>query len=163
MENNNNQKSYLAFRLGKESFASNVSRVLSILEMPVITKIPQTPLYMEGVMSLSEKVLPIINTHIKFGMEPTEISPSACILVLEINSNGETFNIGAIVDSVDEVLEIEPKDIKPVPTLGINYNSKFISGMYKNGQSFTMIIDVDKVFSTEEITELATTTVEPAI
>ncbi len=162
MENNNNQKSYVAFRLGKESFASNVSKVLSILEMPVITKIPQTPRYVEGVMNLSENVLPIINTHIKFGMEPT-ISPGACILVLEIHSNGETFYIGAIVDSVDEVFEIEPKDIKPVPTLGINYNANFISGMYKNGQSFTMIIDVDKVFSTEEITELATTTVEPAI
>lgn len=148
------QKSYLSFKLGKETFASNVSKVLNILEMPQITEVPQTPDYMMGVMNLRGAVLPVVDTRTKFGMTPTEVTTNTCVLVLEVEAKEQLLKIGALVDSVDEVLEIEPNDIKESPTIGTKYNTEFILGMVQQNESFIMILDMDKVFTTDEIISL---------
>jgi purine-binding chemotaxis protein CheW len=154
MNEQNKQKSYLTFKLGKETFASNVSNVLNILEMPQITEVPQTPEYMVGVMNLRGAVLPVIDTRVKFGMGATQISTNTCVLVLEINSDAKKIRIGAIVDAVDEVLEINEQDINPSPTIGTKYNTEFIQGMVQQGESFIMILNMDTVFTTHEIISL---------
>lgn len=154
MMEDNIQESYLTFKLGRESFASNVSKVLNILEMPQITEVPQTPKYMVGVMNLRGEVLPVIDSRIKFGMEPTTITSNTCILVLEIENENSKIKIGAMVDSVDEVLEITESEIKPSPTIGTNYNTDFIIGMVMQKESFIMILDMERVFSSDEIISL---------
>lgn len=147
--------SYLSFKLGDEVFAANVSKVLNILEMTNITKVPKAPPYMKGVINLRGTVLPLIDTRIKFGLSPTEFTPNTCILVLDIKIENEGLQIGSLVDSVQEVMEIEPHQILPPPNIGSKFHSEFITGMYKvREDQFIMILDVDKVFSSDELKEL---------
>lgn len=148
-------KSYLSFKLGNETFASNVSKVLNILEMTTITKVPQSPAYMKGVINLRGTVLPVVDTRVKFGMTPPEVSNNTCILVLEVEVDGESIKIGALVDSVQEVLELDKEDIQPPPNIGNKYQSEFIFGMASVDDAFIMLLDMDKVFSADEKTELS--------
>lgn len=149
--------SYLTFKLGEESFAANVSKVLNILEMVKITKVPKAPVYMKGVINLRGSVLPLIDTRIKFSMGETPITNNTCILVLEIDMDGENIQVGAMVDAVQEVLEIKDKEILPAPKIGTTYKNEFIEGMAKNGEEFIMILNMDLIFSTEELIELKET------
>jgi purine-binding chemotaxis protein CheW len=147
--------SYLSFKLGDETFAANVSKVLNILEMTKITKVPKAPDYMKGVINLRGTVLPLVDTRIKFGLTPTEFTANTCILVLDIQIESDTLQVGALVDAVQEVLEIEPHQILPPPNIGSKFHSQFIVGMYKaTEEQFIMILDMDKVFSTEELLEV---------
>lgn len=147
--------SYLSFKLGDEIFAAHVSKVLNILEMTRITEVPRAPEYMKGVINLRGTVLPVVDTRIKFGMSPTEYTPNTCIIVMDIDMDGDSIYVGALVDSVQEVLEIENKEILPPPSIGSKYKSEFISGMYKSDEeTFIMILNMDLVFSADELTAL---------
>jgi purine-binding chemotaxis protein CheW len=154
METNQNSatNSYLTFKIEDELFAANVGKVLSILEMSKITKIPRTPDYIRGVINLRGAVLPIVDLRIKFGLTPTEFTSNTCILVLEINIENNIVKIGALVDSVQEVLEIEDKDILSPPNIGSKYRSEFIEGMFKAENSFIMLLNMDLLFTLDEIT-----------
>lgn len=145
------QISYLSFRLGDEIFAANVSKVLNILEMTKITKVPKAPAHMKGVINLRGTVLPVIDTRVKLGLTPTDVTVNTCILVLEVDVEGEILQVGALVDAVSEVLEIESEEILPPPSIGNRFKSDFITGVYKlNDENFIMIFDLDKLFSVNE-------------
>jgi len=148
--------SYLSFKLGNETFAANVSKVLNILEMTKITAVPKAPEYMKGVINLRGTVLPVIDTRIKFGLTPTEFTASTCILVLEVVIEEEHLHVGGLVDSVQEVLEINNEQILPPPNLGNTYKSEFINGVYKlTDEDFIMLLDMDKIFSSDEAIALS--------
>ena len=146
--------SYLTFKLGEEVFAANVSKVLNILELSKVTKVPKSPSFMKGVINLRGSVLPLIDTRIKFEMEETEYTTNTCILVLDIDMSGESVHVGAIVDAVQEVIELDESHIQPAPSIGTKYKSEFIEGMAKKNDSFIMILNMDLVFSTEELSLL---------
>ncbi|MDX9847617.1 MAG: chemotaxis protein CheW [Tenuifilaceae bacterium] len=146
--------SYLSFKLGEEEFAAHVGKVLNILEMTKITEVPKAPGYMKGVINLRGTVLPVIDTRIKFGMAPTEYTTNTCIIVLDIQVDGEQIQIGALVDAVQAVLEIEKGQIMPPPSIGSKYKSEFIEGVANIDDKFIMILDMDAVFSTEDVTDL---------
>ncbi|MBI9067275.1 MAG: chemotaxis protein CheW [Salinivirgaceae bacterium] len=154
MENKYKFNSFLSFTLQEEYFAANVAKVLNILEMSKITKIPKSPDYMLGVINLRGTVLPVIDQRIKFGMEATEYTSQTCILVLDIDIDGEKIQVGALVDSVQEVLEITEDQIQPPPNIGSKYKSQFIYGMAKNKDEFIMLLDMDKIFSADELIDL---------
>jgi purine-binding chemotaxis protein CheW len=143
--------SYLSFKLGEELFAANVSKVLNILEMTKITKVPKSPAYMLGVINLRGSVLPLVDTRIKFDLPPAEYTANTCILVLDIELSGESVHIGALVDSVQEVLEIEEGDIQPPPSIGSKYKSEFIEGIVKVNSDFVMLLNMDLIFSSDEL------------
>lgn len=143
--------SYLTFTLGNEVFAANVSKVLNILELTKITKVPKSPNYMKGVINLRGAVLPLIDTCIKFGMEPCAFTTHTGILVLDIQLEDESVQVGALVDSVQEVLEIREDKLQPPPGIGDKYRSKYISGMYQKDDMFIMILDLDLILSVEEL------------
>ncbi|OFZ03195.1 MAG: chemotaxis protein CheW, partial [Bacteroidetes bacterium RIFOXYC12_FULL_35_7] len=147
--------SYLSFKLGEEIFAANVSKVLNILEMTKITKVPKAPEYMKGVINLRGTVLPVVDTRVKFSMSATEFTTNTCILVLDIDIESDSLHVGALVDAVQEVLEIEPHQILPPPNIGNKFRSEFINGMYKlNEEQFIMLLDMDKVFSVDDLLEI---------
>lgn len=146
--------SYLTFKLGDEIFGANVAKVLNILEMTKITKVPKAPAYMKGVINLRGSVLPLIDTRIKFDLGETEYTPNTCILVLDIDLNGEPVHVGALVDSVQEVLEIDDSQIQPPPSIGSKYRSEFIEGMAKINDDFIMLLNMDLIFSTSELSLL---------
>lgn len=143
--------SFLSFNLGEEEFATHVGKVLNILEMTKITEVPKSPEYMKGVINLRGTVLPVIDTRIKFGMTPTEYTTNTCIVVMEVDIDGEEVQVGALVDSVQAVHEISDKQIQPPPGIGSKYKSDFIYGMVKVDEKFIMLLDMDKVFSADEV------------
>ncbi len=146
--------SYLTFKLGDEEFAAHVGKVLNILEMTKITTVPKAPDYLKGVINRRGAVLPVIDARIKFGMPEAEYTTNTCIIVLDIDLDGDSVHVGAIVDSVQAVLEIDNNQIMPLPTLGSRYKSEFIIGMSKIDEKFIIILNMDAVFSIDEITNL---------
>jgi len=142
---------YLTFCLGKEIFAVDVAKAREVLDNISITKVPQTPGYMLGVINLRGNVVPVIDMRLKFGMDAVERTVDTCIIVLEISVDGEAVVIGAQADSVQEVLDISAGQIEPPPRLGTRLNTEFIQGMGNCNEEFVIILDIDKVFTTEEI------------
>jgi purine-binding chemotaxis protein CheW len=145
------QNSYLTFRLDEEYFAVNVSNVMHILEMTKITKVPHCPDYMMGIINLRGTVVPVIDTKKKFGLGEAVISHNTCILVLNLELEGEAITIGALVDAVHEVEEISETQIKPVPSVGSKYKSEFIEGLHAIEDKFIMIVNMNKVLSMDEL------------
>jgi len=139
--------SYLSFTLGNEHFASPVSKVINILEMCQITKVPLAPDYMVGVINLRGSVLPLIDTRIKFNLTPTEITQNTCILVLDITYENERVFVGALVDSVQEVFEINSKDIQAPPSIGAKFKTDDIAGVAHINNKFVMILNMDRLFA----------------
>jgi purine-binding chemotaxis protein CheW len=146
--------SFLSFRLGDELFAANVGKVLEILEIPRITKVPRSPEFMRGVVNLRGNVLPVIDTRTKFGLPKIDDTINSCILVLNIAIEGREVVLGAIVDAVQEVMEIDENSIQAVPSVGARYKTEFIKGMIKVQERFIMILDLDMVFTSDEMTLL---------
>ena len=146
---------YLTFKLDEEIFALDVAKVREILEYTSITKVPQTPDFMRGVINLRGSVVPVIDLRLKFGMTSTEQTVNTCIIVTEVEMEGETILLGALADSVQEVNEMEPAQIEAAPHIGTKLNTNFIKGMGKQGNHFVMILDIDKVFQTDELAMIA--------
>ncbi|MGD0663175.1 MAG: chemotaxis protein CheW [Syntrophorhabdales bacterium] len=144
-------RQYLTFQLNDEIFALDVSHVREILEFTTVTKVPKTPEYMRGVINLRGSVVPVLDMRLKFGMSMTEKTVNTCIIVVEVSFEGETSIIGALVDSVEEVFELEPGQIEPAPKIGVQLKTEFIKGMGKRDDRFIIILDIDKVFSSEEL------------
>jgi len=145
---------YLTFKLAEEIFAFDVAKVREILELTSITKVPQTPDFMRGVINLRGSVVPVVDLRLSFGMQCTEQTVNTCIIVVEVNLAGEILVLGVLADSVQEVVEMEPDHIEPPPQLGTKLNTEFIKGMGKVENDFVMILDIDKVFSSEELTDI---------
>jgi purine-binding chemotaxis protein CheW len=137
--------------LGEEVFAINVSKVLNILEMKPITRVPKSPEYMKGVINLRGTVLPVVDLRLKFSLPENEITVDTNIIVLSIDKEGEPVTLGILVDSVKEVLELKTDEIVPSPTIGTKYNSTFIEGLWPVNENFIMILDIDKIFSVDEV------------
>jgi purine-binding chemotaxis protein CheW len=146
---------YLTFKLADEIFALDVAKVREILEVTTITKVPQTPDFMRGVINLRGSVVPVVDMRLKFGMSMTEQTVNTCIIVVEINLDGDSLVLGALADSVQEVVEMEAESIEPAPHIGTKLNTDFIRGMGKIDDHFVMILDIDKIFSSAELADLA--------
>ena len=144
-------ESYLSFTLDDECFAINVKQVIEILEVPNITKVPLAPLYMSGIINLRGKVLPLIDTKVKFGLQPVEFTIDTCIVVLELAVEDEVMHIGTLVDSVLEVLEVDKATIQPSPSIEAKYPLEFITGMIRKEEDFIMLVNLNAVFSLDEV------------
>lgn len=144
-------QSYLSFKLGSEYFALPVMKVLEILEVPKITRVPHAPAYLKGVINLRGAVLPVIDTRVKFGMSPTAFDINTSILVLSIQEEDDLLTVGVLVDAVLEVFEIQDSQIKPSPTIGAKYKADFVEGMIHYQEEFMMLLDIDRIFSLIEI------------
>lgn len=142
---------YLTFRLDNEVFALDIGKVREVLDFTTVTKVPQTPDYMLGVINLRGSVVPVIDMRLKFGMSKTEKTVNTCIVIAEIELDGETTVLGALADSVQEVMELDPDEIEPPPRIGTRLKTKFIRGMGKRDGEFLIILDIDKVFSADEL------------
>jgi purine-binding chemotaxis protein CheW len=156
-------QSYLSFKLGEEMFAADVVKVKEILQLSKITKVPQAPSYMMGVINLRGTVLPVVDTRDKFRLAITPSTVDTCIIVLNIMMGEENIVIGALVDEVTAVFELTDDQIKPPPTIGTKYKSQFIKGMVKTEEDFIMLLDIDKVFSAEELAFVQETSTEAAV
>src|SRR5450755_3374723 len=119
-------RQYLTFKLGEEVFAIDVSKVREVLDFTAVTKIPRTPDFMSGVINLRGSVVPVIDLRLCFEMSKTEKTVNTCIVVVEMIADGETIVIGALADSVEEVIDLEPDQIQPPPKIGTKIRTEFI-------------------------------------
>ena len=155
-------RQYLTFRLGNEIFAIDVAKVREVLDLTTITAIPRTPEFMSGVINLRGSVVPVVDLRLCFEMSKTESTRNTCIVVVEVQLDGEATVIGALADSVEEVIDLEPDQIQPAPRIGTQIRTDFIRGMGKRDAQFVMILDIDRVFSADELTAVRSQTTEVA-
>ncbi len=142
---------YLTFKLEDEVFALDISKVREVLDYTDITKVPKTPDFMKGVINLRGSVVPVVDMRLKFGMAGIEKTVNTCIIIVEVTLEGETAVLGALADSVQEVLDPEPGQIEPAPRIGTRLRTEFLRGMGKRDNHFVMILDIDRVFSADEL------------
>lgn len=144
-------QSFLSFKVGEEYFAATVGKVLSILDLVTITRVPGSPSFMLGIINLRGAVLPVIDSRIRFGIEPGPFTANTCIVVMEVNFGQELINIGMLVDGVQEVIEIHPDSIMPPPGLGSKYKAGFLQGIIHYAGRFILLLNVDALFSSDEL------------
>ena len=146
---------YLTFRLDRELFAVDIGKVREVLEFTTVTKVPRTPDFMRGVINLRGNVVPVVDLRLKLGLSQIERTVDTCVVIAEVDVDGERTLLGALADSVQEVLEIEGKQVVPPPRMGTQIDTGVIRGMGKREEEFVIILDIDKVFSGEEIKAVA--------
>jgi purine-binding chemotaxis protein CheW len=146
---------YLTFKLDEELFALDIGKVREVLDYSRVTKVPQTPDFMRGVINLRGSVVPVMDLRAKFAMSQAETTVNTCIIIVEVAVDGETTVLGAMADSVQEVLDLEPEQVEPPPRIGTRLRTDFIKGMGKRDEHFIMILDIDQVFSAEELSMVA--------
>lgn len=145
---------YLTFALNEEEYGIGILKVREIIGMMPITPIPRTPAFVSGVINLRGRVIPVIDLRSRFGIDSVSATDRTCIVVVEIRLHGEKLIIGIIVDTVSEVLNIQDDSIKNTPSFGKSIDTSFISGMAKIEGGVKILLDIDRVLSTEDLSSL---------
>ncbi|MFQ5962934.1 MAG: chemotaxis protein CheW [Candidatus Scalinduaceae bacterium] len=138
---------FLTFSLGKEEYGVEILKIREIIGIMDITTVPQTPDYMKGVINLRGKVIPVIDLRLKFSMEEVEYTQETCVIVVEVSKS----LIGIIVDNVSEVLDIKSGEIEDPPQFGQEIDTSFIMGLGKAKGKIIILLDIEKVLSSEEL------------
>lgn len=156
-ENMNDVHQYLTFRLHGDLYAFGILNVKEILEYGRLTRVPMMPDFIQGVINLRGEVVPVVNLARRFDMDNPTITKRTCIVIIEIKNDDKPQDLGVMVDSVSEVLDIQPQDIRPAPSFGARIRTDFIQGMGKLGEDFIIILAEGKVLSIEELALLEDT------
>jgi len=141
---------YLTFKLAEEEYGVEILKVREIIGLLAITAVPCMPVCMKGVINLRGKVIPVIDLRLKFGLSEAEHTDQTCIIVVDVGKE-----IGIIVDTVSEVLDIAGEEIEPAPTMSADVDTSFILGMGKVGDEVKILLDIDKVLSSDDIVSAA--------
>jgi purine-binding chemotaxis protein CheW len=142
---------FVTYKLDQENYALDIDQVREVLDYTTITKVPQMPDFVRGVINLRGSVVPVVDLRAKFGLPPTERTVDTRILIVEITVDQESTVLGALADAVKEVIELEPEQIDPPPKIGTRLKTDFIRGVGKRDDEFIIILDVDRVFSNDEL------------
>ena len=149
------EQQYLTFLLSGEMFAIGILNIKEIIEYGSLTEVPMMPGFIRGVINLRGSVVPVVDLSVRFGRNKTEVSRRTCIVIIEVQNNDESKqDIGVMVDSVSEVLEIPRSEIEPPPAFGAKIRVDFIHGMGKVAGKFVIILDANKVLSVDELSML---------
>lgn len=141
----------LTFQLDSEEYAVDVGKVREVLDCASITKVPQAPDFMLGVINLRGSVVPVVDLRLKFGLPPLADRSRACIIVMEVLVDDEPTIVGSLADSVREVLDIRSDQIEPPPRIGTRLRTDFIRGMGKRDEHFVIVLEIDEIFSEDEM------------
>lgn len=153
---------YLTFMLGGEVFAIGILAIKEIIEYSGLTVVPMMPDCIRGVINLRGAVVPVMDLMARFGKESGAVTKRTCIVIVEIEAAGEQQVIGVIVDSVNAVVEIASSEIEPAPSFGARIHSDFIEGMGKINGRFIILLNVDRVLSSDEMAALGDASGEQA-
>jgi purine-binding chemotaxis protein CheW len=139
------QSQFLTFHLAGEEYAVGILHVKEIIEYGTVTKVPQTPPSIRGVINLRGNVVPVVDLAVRFGFSPTAVTARTCIIITEVAFDGERAIMGVIADAVSKVITLSPEDILPAPAFGTRVRADFLRGMGQGGKKFVLILDIDKV------------------
>ncbi len=147
-------RQYLAFKLGVESFAMEITSIKEVIQYGNLTEVPLMPDFIRGVINLRGSVVPVIDLSVRFARAPTEIVKRTCIVILEVAHGDDLLTLGIIVDQVEAVLDISNSDIEPAPAFGSTLRSEFLEGVGKVAGGFVILLDVNHVLSLDELASL---------
>ena len=142
---------YVTFYLEDELFGFEVTRTREILNLVPITKVPQSPKYLLGVINLRGQVVPVIDMRLKLGLPAGVETEETCIIVVEVQIDGEVIVVGALADAVREVQDIRADQVEPPPKLGTGLKTEFIAGMGKVEEQFMILLNIDCIFNSDEL------------
>jgi purine-binding chemotaxis protein CheW len=145
---------YLTFMIGGEEYAVSLLKVKEIIEYDIVTAIPKTPEWVRGVINLRGNVVPVIDLAVKFRQAPSAAGKLTCIVITEVQCEGEATVMGVMADSVRQVIDLKPQDIEVPPTFGTRVKVDCLLGMARSGKKFCLLLDTEKVLSTDELLEL---------
>ncbi len=154
---------YLTFQVASEEYAIGILRVKEILEYDTLTKVPQTPSSIRGVINLRGSVVPVVDLAAKFGLPPRPVTKRTCIVIVEVNLGEAPIVIGILADAVNQVMDLTPADIEPPPAFGTAVRVDYLQGMGKVGKKFVLLLDVDRVLSAPELLGPSFSAAEPAL
>jgi len=146
---------YLAFKLSEEFHALPILKVQEIIGFQSVTPIPGMPRFVCGVINLRDKVIPVVDLRLRFAMTCGETTSRTCIIIVHLSQNHRVLTLGAIVDEVCEVIELPQSQIEPAPEFGASVDTRFILGIGKNEQRVILLLDVDRLFSDEEMAKVS--------
>ena len=149
------ENTYLTFHLDKELYGLNIHLVREVLEYTAITRVPMTADFMRGVINVRGHVVPVVDLRRKFGLAKAEQTVNTCIIIVELEVDGESSTMGALVDGVQEVLDIMPGQIETTARLGSRIDTRFIQGIAKQNDDFVILLDIQAIFSMDELSLLA--------
>jgi purine-binding chemotaxis protein CheW len=145
---------YLTFTLADEEYGIGILKVKEIIGMLPVTAVPKTPEFVKGVINLRGKVIPVIDLRLRFAIEARQYNDRTCIIVVEVDGQSGQVLIGIVVDAVSEVLNIRPEEIETPPAFGTRLNTDYILGMAKMDGRVKILLDIDRVLSTGEMSQL---------
>ena len=152
---------YLTFMIGNEEYAVSLLKVKEIIEYDTITEVPKTPEWVRGVINLRGSVVPVIDLAVKFRQSPSVAGKLTCIVITEVECEGEATVMGVMADSVRQVIDLKPQEIEEPPSFGTRVKVDYLLGMARAGKKFCLILDTEKVLSTDELLELPDSIAEP--
>jgi len=141
---------YLSFQVAGESYAVGVLQAREIIEYSTVTRVPQAPAAVRGVINLRGSVVPVVDLAVKFGLPASEIGRRTCVVIVECTIEGEAMVMGVMADAVNQVLDLGPTDIEPAPSFGTRVRTEYLKGMGKLEQGFVLLLDMDKLLSAQE-------------
>lgn len=147
---------FLTFSLAEEEYGVNILKVHEIKGWTPVTRIPNSPEYVRGVLNLRGTIVPIIDLRMRFNQAKVEYTPLTVVIVLSVATAAGARTIGIVVDSVSDVLNVASDDVKPTPNLGSKINTDFISGIAAVGSKMVMLLDSDKLLTSDELVQLQT-------
>ena len=143
---------YLGFYIGGEEYAVGILGVKEILEYETVTRVPKTPTSIRGVINLRGSVVPVVDLAVKFGLPESPVTKRTCIVVLEVDQEQDRTVVGVIADAVSQVIDLAPTEIEPPPRFGTQVHLDYLRGMGRTGgKKFVLILDADKVLSSQEL------------
>ena len=150
----NREGKYLTFSLAMEEYGIGILKIKEIIGMMQITTVPRTPSFVKGVINLRGKVIPVVDLRLKFWMEEIGYTERTCIIVVEISVGTGSIQMGIVVDSVSEVLNIKAADMEETPAFGSKLDTDYIMGMAKMNGGVKILLDINKVLHTDEAAAL---------
>jgi purine-binding chemotaxis protein CheW len=142
---------YLTFLTAGEEYAIGIVKVKEIIEYETVTTVPNTPPWIRGVTNLRGRVMPVVDLAVKFGMPASRISKFSCVIITEVMFQGEKLTMGVLADSVSQVIELSADEVEATPAFGTRVKTEYLLGMGALGKKFCLILDIDKVLSTDEL------------
>lgn len=150
--NNSETRQYLSFRLGNEAFGIDVIFVREILDYVSITRLPDMPAFLSGIINLRGNAVPVVDMRVKYGISTKVALEESCIIVLDIKNSSAEITMGILVDSVQEVFELTTGEIEPAPLSKTKYKLDFIKGLGKRNDEFIIILNPENIVSAEDLT-----------
>jgi purine-binding chemotaxis protein CheW len=142
---------YLTFFIAGEEYAASILKVREVIEYDTVTAVPNTPPWIRGVVNVRGSVLPVIDLGVKFGLPASTISRFSCIVITEVDSDGEKLTLGVLADSVSRVVDFSAEEIEAPPAFGTRVKIEYLLGLGPIGKKFCQILDIDKVLSADEL------------